>query len=245
MDYKIPENLRDIILSCTVTDTAVILPETQLPREVYEQFDKAMTNLGGKWKRGKGHIFPTDPRPKIAALLESGVAVDEQKKFQAFYTPPALAKRLVEEADIQAGHYVLEPSAGHGAIVKAVLETQPDVHLTAVDINPEACRELEKLGIAVYEADFLRLNLKKGDFDRIVMNPPFTKDQDIAHVSRALELLAPGGVLVAIVGPDLRRQGMRRILASGSSEITDIEAGAFKESGTMIATTMIHITKDA
>lgn len=50
------------------------------------------TNAGGRWNRSaQAHVFAGDPRPKLGLMLETGVAVDEQKKFQAFYTPPELA----------------------------------------------------------------------------------------------------------------------------------------------------------
>ena len=39
-----------------------------------------------------------------------------------------------------------------------------------------------------------------GTFDRIVMNPPFSRDQDARHVNHAFSFLKPGGKLVAIVG---------------------------------------------
>lgn len=37
-------------------------------------------------------------------------------------------------------------------------------------------------------------------YDRIVMNPPFSKGRDITHVRHAYDLLRPGGRLVAIIG---------------------------------------------
>jgi len=37
-------------------------------------------------------------------------------------------------------------------------------------------------------------------YDRIIMNPPFSKGRDIQHVMHAYELLRPGGRLVAIMG---------------------------------------------
>jgi hypothetical protein len=37
-------------------------------------------------------------------------------------------------------------------------------------------------------------------YDRIIMNPPFSKGRDIQHVRHAYELLRPGGRLVAIMG---------------------------------------------
>ena len=250
-NYTIPDNIKSIILECTVTDMTVILPDRQLPREDYEAVDKALRNLGGKWKRGKGHVFDSAPRPKIAALNETGVAVDEQKLFQAFYTPPALAEQLVGLAEISFGDYVLEPSAGEGAIVLALLRSAAR-SVTAVELNLEAYRKLKatvalvsdlKPEFVAYQGDFLRLSLKQGDFDRVVMNPPFSKNQDITHVERALSLLRPGGILVAVMSPNDRRTGVRRILEAGKSEITEVPAGTFTESGTPIATIIVKVMK--
>ncbi len=36
-------------------------------------------------------------------------------------------------------------------------------------------------------------------FDRVVMNPPFERQQDIDHVSRAAGMLKPGGRLVSVM----------------------------------------------
>ena len=55
-------------------------------------------------------------------------------------------------------------------------------------------------GFAVQCADFLELSPDDlGTFDRVVMNPPFEKAQDVAHVRHAFQFLKPGGVLAAIV----------------------------------------------
>lgn len=252
-NYTIPENVRNIIKECTIVDTAVILPNRQLPREEYDQVNKALVNLGGKWKKGKGHVFESDPAPKIAALLESGVAVDEKKLFQAFYTPEALAKELVEMACIEEGNIVLEPSAGDGRIVKAILEDGKAEVITAVELNPEAYAKLKtlnavgksKLNVFTYNEDFLKIGLKRDDFDRIVMNPPFAKSQDLAHIERAFTLLKSGGILVAVMAPKDARMTRLRTLQNQSTSfaITDVEEGTFKESGTNVRTQILKLVK--
>ena len=120
-DYQLHEEVKDILRRSTVTATSIELPPGQLPRPLYAAVNKALDFIGGKWHRGlKRHVFATDPRPKLATILDKGVAVDEQKLYQAFYTPAELAAEVAGLADVD-GRTVFEPSAGRGALVRAVL----------------------------------------------------------------------------------------------------------------------------
>jgi hypothetical protein len=72
---------------------------------------------------------------------------------------------------------------------------------------------LEAKGHQVERGDFLEY---EGQYDRVVMNPPFELGRDIEHVCHAFRLLAPDGKLVAIMseGPFFR---------------SDKQASAFRE----------------
>ncbi|HHK0428589.1 TPA: methyltransferase, partial [Pseudomonas aeruginosa] len=52
-------------------------------------------------------------------------------------------------------------------------------------------------GYNLVGSDFMEVSGKQ--YDRIVMNPPFSKGRDIQHVQHAYSLLKPGGRLVAIM----------------------------------------------
>jgi hypothetical protein len=54
--------------------------------------------------------------------------------------------------------------------------------------------------LGLYSKSDLTLKQKNGEYDRIVMNPPFEKGADIDHVRLAYDLLKPGGKLVAVMG---------------------------------------------
>ena len=58
---------------------------------------------------------------------------------------------------------------------------------------------LKAKGYEVVGKDFMKDVSEGKSYDRIVMNPPFSKRQDTEHVRRAYDLLKPGGRLVAIV----------------------------------------------
>jgi len=246
-----------VLKRSTIVDKLLILPPGQLERSLYNAVNKVLENAGALWSRKqKGHLFLNDPREVLGLALETGRIenlVDEAKAekqlYQAFFTPADLAKRVVELADV-AGRSVLEPSAGEGALVQECLNAGCE-SLTAVELNAETCVKLRQVNDGdrgqckpfIYEADFLSLKLRKGDFDRIVMNPPFTRNQDVRHVERALTFLAPGGVLVAIMSPNTARPGFQDLLTRYDYDIEEVPAGTFKESGTNIAAVILTIRK--
>ncbi len=73
-----------------------------------------------------------------------------------------------------------------------------------IEINPSLREILEMKGYNVVASDFLDYG---GEYDVIVMNPPFEKLQDIDHVRHAFDLLTEGGRLVAVMSesPFFRR----------------------------------------
>jgi hypothetical protein len=80
-----------VITHSTITGNQLVLPAS-LERKLYESVNKVLLNAGGKWNRSaKAHVFNGDPLAKLGLILETGVAIDEKKKWQAFYTPPELA----------------------------------------------------------------------------------------------------------------------------------------------------------
>src|SRR6266851_2336127 len=104
---------------------------------------------------------------------------------------------MVDMADVREGHKVLEPSAGRGAILKALPQT---VHRTAVELNPSMV-EIKALAASVHYTDFLLSNGELGGFDRVIANPPFRNGQDVDHVRHMYDLLKPGGVIVTVMSP--------------------------------------------
>jgi 16S rRNA G1207 methylase RsmC len=144
----------------------------------------------------------------MAESLRAGVQVVSAPNL--FPTPPEVAQRVVELAEIGPGMEVLEPSAGTGSLIAAIREAEPTATVTAVELVGTLAERLQRTftqNVTVRAHDFLAIPTG-GVFDRIVMNPPFDHGADIRHVEHARRFLAEGGRLVAIVanGPRQREK---------------------------------------
>jgi len=170
---------------------------------------------------------------KMGDSLRAGVQVVAAP--QLFPTPPDLAARMVELAEIEAESRVLEPSCGMGGIMDHILVSVPTV---AVEINPALAERLKAKypGCRVVCGDFLECNGDLGQFDRIIMNPPFENGSDIRHIRHALTFLRPGGRLVAICAAGPRQTEQLRPLAV-SWEL--LPAGTFAGTGVHAALLVI------
>jgi hypothetical protein len=87
-------------------------------------------------------------------------------------------------------------------------------------------------------------------YDAALMNPPFERGQDCEHVRHAWGFVKPGGALVAIMGAGVMFRNQRPYsefrewAESLGGEFVEIPAGAFKESGTGVATVMLTLYKE-
>ncbi len=243
---KIREEILKILDACEIKGDTVFLPQMQLDRKVYLEVNKHLEHLGGKWNRkAKGHIFDSDPADSFENMFLTGETTDFKKEFQFFETPPELAKKMVEMAEIKKTDGILEPSAGTGAIAKEIKEG----YLYCNEINPNMANFLANdMNFRTSCADFLKTS-NKYIYDKIIMNPPFTKQQDIYHILQAYSLLKSGGILVSIVseGSFFRENKksiiFREFLKHAKAEIIKNPEGTFKASGTMVSTRIIKIRK--
>lgn len=243
---KIDNQILNILDNCTVDGCVVFLPSGQLDRKTYELVNKCLENIGGKWNRKmKGHVFSEDPAELFDNLIITGETVDLKKQFQYFPTPKELARKMVEMADIKPGDVLLEPSAGQGAIVDHFPMENTKL---LMELSPDNAKVLTDKGYTVNVMDFLQFN-NQSVVDKIIMNPPFTLQQDISHILHAFDILKSGGILVSIASesPFFRENkksvAFREFLEQNNAEITVNDDGAFKESGTMVKTRIVKITK--
>jgi protein-L-isoaspartate O-methyltransferase len=177
----------------------------------------------------------------MADTLKAGVQVVSAP--QLFPTPPELAEQVAQLAEIRPGHSVLEPSAGTGRLIEAVAAVCRDIALTTVEINQALHDRLSvrwMAGANHVRADFLECNGELGQFDRIVMNPPFQNAEDIKQILHALGKLKAGGRLVAVCANGPRQQATLQPLATAW---IDLPTGSFREEGTNVNAAIVVIEK--
>lgn len=230
------------VLDRAVFDGAELVITEQLPRPMYLAVNKVLEAAGGKWNRkAKAHLFDGDAREIIEAVILTGEVVDAKREFDQFFTPQSLAYRMVAIAKLSAGDLVLEPSGGHGSIAEVVRAHKAAVRIA--ELLPQNVRVLREKGFAdfeIMEGDFL--SITTSPFDVVLMNPPFSKRQDIHHVRHALNFLVPGGRLVAVMSSgvlfreDKLTREFRAEIERRGGRFEPLPDGSFRESGTMVRT---------
>lgn len=241
-------------LRASRVDGARLFLPGQLDRKLYVRTDEALRALGGQWSRkARAHVFEADPRDAVAAALDAG-AVTTARDLGFFPTPAPLARRLVALAGVRPGDVAVEPSAGEGAIVAELVAAGAEVH--AVEVDPgRALRLRERFPkVDVLTRDWLDTHVAAlcGRAPRaIVMNPPFSlegqREADVAHVAHALEMVAPGGNVVAVMsaGVAFRQTQASRVLRGmvelHGGSIEELPEGTFRESGTDVRAVVVTV----
>jgi len=234
---KISNDVANILSNSTVKGINLFLPEGQLDRKLYVSVDKVLNAIGGKWNRkGKSHIFGSNPENIIEEILQTGEYTDAKKEYNFFETPEPLAKQLIEMAEIDGGT-VLEPSAGRGAIARFVC-------CDCVEIEKENRKYLSETGFSLVGSDFLQFNIP---FDYIIANPPFQKQQDISHVTHMISLARKKVVSVmsasVLFRTNRKTVEFRELIDRWNGIITPLPEKAFKDSGTNVNTCVVEVTK--
>lgn len=239
---------------------------TLLAPIIYQEVNEILRRLGGNWTCGGRsrdglpnghHAFPYDVAPMLAAVIASGRM--PPKNPTAFWpTPDPLARQLVEWAELSdwmdEDIRILEPSAGQGALARAIRDAAPLARLDTVEILPLNAQMLRAQGFAVHEQDFLSFD-PGPVYHHIIMNPPFStqepggRDIYLRHIEHAFALLRPGGSLLAIAPASLRYRTdkrttslRRKALVQGSVE--PLAAGSFSPSGTDVETVVVTMLNE-
>ena len=170
----------------------------------------------------------------------------------SFFSPPAVADALLDAArlpdDPGPAFRVLDPSAGDGALLDAVLGRLPRASVAAVEINARLRDILAAKGHALAGHDALEFADADG-FDRIIMNPPFGRGGALAmqHVRHAYGLLRSGGCLVAVVPEscffraDRAHRDFRDWLYGLGGYDRDPPHEAFAAAGTTVSTRLVVV----
>jgi SAM-dependent methyltransferase len=238
-------------LSALLSNEDALLVSVELPATRYSQasFTPGRGIRLRTFKNGNGHLFfekdtlrdinmalaefygdilpdTTDEKP---TKKQPGTSVS--KDLQYYPTPKAVVDRVISNLYQLTGQRVLEPSCGCGRFMDALRKAGAKPY--GIEVDPKRAAQSRAKGHSVLLANFLE-TVPTGDFDRVVMNPPFYGKHYAKHVKHALEFLKPGGTLTAILPATARYD---HGLLDGKWE--DLPVGSFSESGTNINTTIL------
>ena len=134
-----------------------------------------------------------DALPKVE--LAAPVMVD--RSTECHVTPPDVARRMVDYLDAAPGSLILEPSAGTGNLVQALLDAGHG-RIVMVERHVTLADGLRRFGPVINQC-FLEYAplVEEKSFDAVLMNPPFSDVRK--HIAAALGLLSRRGALVALV----------------------------------------------
>lgn len=252
---KVKQAVLEVLSTATCDGTSLKLTG-QLDRKLYLDTNKVIEACGGKWNRkAQTHVFGEDAQPLIDTVILTG-EVRTHREDGWFPTPDFLAVRVAIAAGICGRMRVLEPSAGEGSLVEAVRRAAPEAPIVAIEINDKRFLKLASVGsrvgnIVMFPRDFLDdadlPSEGQGGFHRVVMNPPFAKGQDVAHVTKAFSMLLPCGRLVAIMSAgikfrmDRRYIEFRELVTKNNGSIVPLPDDSFKSSGTEVRTVLVTI----
>ncbi|NUQ96188.1 MAG: methyltransferase [Streptomyces sp.] len=250
---RIPTDVLAALSGRTKTDGhRLVLVGPRLTPALYQRVNEVLEAVGGRWTKTEttegAHLFPVDAAEALAPVLTTGEVVtlgEKRTQAQYFPTPDPVVGRLITLAALEPGVTVLEPSAGSGAIATAAAARGAIVD--CIERDPGYATDLSDTHVArqVQVADFLTTPATPG-YDRVLMNPPFTRGTDMAHVTHALRFLKPDGLLVSVMSWAVTEQtgsttAFRKLVEQRGGLVEALPARAFSQSGTTVDTALVTI----
>lgn len=226
----------------------------KLDTKLYRRVSDLLSYAGVAWSRAKqAHISSADPTARIERILATNGHRGRIKKpydYGFFATPSALADDVVSRIRLPAGARVLEPGIGTGSLSDAVLRKYPDAEIHGYEISEERHAEITQRYANISLGDFMSVE-PEPIYDAVVMNPPFERGQDIAHIKHATQFLKPGGSMSAIASAGVlfnsskAHTEFREWIAEMGGVIEPHPEGSFASSGTGVRTVSITFVRPA
>lgn len=226
-------DIKDIFKEATFVETPSgcrVVLQSEVSRNDYLNFKKMVEMAGGVYlNRAKGHSFQTPvdaTRKQLENYMERMSNNIHINKEEFFPTPEHVADTLISDMALydQFSEYllsgasernvrVLEPSAGDGALIDAMLRANPGFNgeIMAIEIDPLRAQLLrekyadKEFTVHVLEDDFMSLDKETiGEFDIALINPPFQLWD--THLKHAKSLLAEKNSFIAAILPNLENE---------------------------------------
>lgn len=246
-------------LSALLKDENALLKDGELPATKYEEPTKVVGRgiRLRRYQNKNAHLYfePATLREVNLALAEfygdilpdctpdgdeaptprQGTAVS--RDLQYYPTPQGIVERILDNLHPIKGQRVLEPSCGCGRFMDELRKRGAFPYGIEVDATRAAMTRAK--GHTVLRANFLE-TAPTGDFDRVIMNPPFYGKHYAKHVNHAMGFLKPDGTLTAILPAGARYE---HGLLDGHWD--DLPVGSFSASGTNINTAVLTKNRPA
>jgi ParB family transcriptional regulator, chromosome partitioning protein len=268
---KITDDVLDVLRRSEIVESdgeaRLELPDKLTPA-LYAKSKKVLVGLGWKWNtKRQTHLAVKDNAvADTRAAIDGGEYVDAKKDLGFFATPEDLAYDVVwhhsEVGELGKGDLVLEPSAGDGALVRAILQANRDVTVHAVEVDFDRQKQMYD---SIDEGQRVRVEPWCDTIEHhaaaqatvptpvryaaAVMNPPFALPGQpnawLDHIELVLPLLKPGARLTAIVPAsfehrqDKRHAAFRQLVKDRDGVWERLPDDAFKESGTSVSTCVL------
>ena len=197
-------------------------------KEESEEFKRHIKEL-------RVHVI--NPEDKKKRDIQDAITAIRGKDIPGFFpTPDDVIDTMLEYACIEENMSILEPSAGIGSIVDRIVSSGYSYHITCVEKHHSLAEILRLKGYPCHCCDILEYEPPRGEsgipygFDRIVMNPPFEKGQDMEHVMYCYDyLLKKGGTLVSVMSAGVMNNSTKKYVEF--REWVEKEAGVFIDLG--------------
>jgi len=192
------------------------------------------------------------PEEEKQRELKAALVEVHKMNIQGFFpTPDDVIEKMIELSEIEDNEHILEPSAGIGSIVDVIKVKHHQTNIYCVEIM-HSLREILKLKGYDLVCDDIFLYEPTGRlFDKIIMNPPFEKGQDIDHVMHCFNnFLKVGGTLVSVMSASIKSNTTRKyydfrnFISLHGGEIHELEQ-AFKDAfnSTGVSTVIVKLHK--
>lgn len=176
-------------------------PDSRLHKTHDEELERTLRFIGGVKEKSQWQ-FPYDVEHTLNTIVATGL-IPDTKSHQFYPTPEVIAEYVARAVDLQPGETLLEPEAGRGDLLAFMGDIQEAV--TCIEVAPLFTDILRGKGYKnTYCCDFMAWSEKNKDcqFDKIVMNPPYSLGRHREHTLAALKHLKGGGRLVAVLPGD-------------------------------------------
>lgn len=206
MSFDLFNTLSNDLDICTLNNTVRVVP--LLNASDYKKVRNILSRIGGEWNIQKQVFeFCKCPESLIRRVLEAGGR--SINKYQFYPTPLSIQDFIAKHTQVSffgissdKSVRVLEPSMGEGNLAKGLLAHGKaegiQYEIKGYEIDPLNALIARESGFDVDVCDFLQQE-PSGDYDLVVMNPPFNGQTYIKHIQHAQKFLNPLGRLVAVV----------------------------------------------